>query len=152
MSTIKYVTALFKDGADELTPIARKPTNDDLKRLRKLLINLLQDVKIPRVTDAEGLLTTKADYKAAHSDSTFDHLNPPLDTYDPANPSDAMTTDRMQAKRELTEELCRQFLFGLHAIGCRGVGRILRIVCIMRRVEAVEGTVGVGCLVVGLGG
>ena len=48
MSTIKYVTSLFKDGADKLTPIAWKTTNEDLKLLRKLLINLLQDVEIPR--------------------------------------------------------------------------------------------------------
>ena len=119
MSTIKYVTSLFKEGADKLLPIAEKPTNDDLKLLRKLLINLLQDVEIPRGTNAEGLLTTKADYKAAHSDSTFNRLNPPLETHNPVNPSDATTTDRMRAKREWTAKLLRQRLLRAPECGAR---------------------------------
>ena len=42
MSTIEEVTTLFKNRAAELTPIAGKPTTDDLKRLHNLLSNLLQ--------------------------------------------------------------------------------------------------------------
>ena len=41
---IKKVAALFKDGADELSPITRKPTDDNLEHLREVLRNLLQAV------------------------------------------------------------------------------------------------------------
>ena len=47
MSTIKEFTALLKNGAAELPPITRKPTNDNLKRLREVLRNLLQAVELP---------------------------------------------------------------------------------------------------------
>ena len=119
MSTIKYVTSLFKDGADKLTPIAWKPTNDDLRLLRKLLINLLQDVEIPRGTDAEGLLTTKADYKAAHASGNFYRLYKPLEAYDPLVLSDAKTNNCMQSKRELTVKLLQQSLLRAAERGTR---------------------------------
>ena len=93
MSTIKYFTALFKDGANKLTPIAWKTTNEDLKLLRKLLINLLQDIKLPGGTGAKGLITTKADYKTDRAGSTYGCIDKSLDSYDPDISSDAMTTD-----------------------------------------------------------
>ena len=72
MSTTKEVASLFKEGADKLPPITGKPTNNDLKRMRELLSNLLQAVEVPGGTDSEGLITTKADYKAAHAGVNFD--------------------------------------------------------------------------------
>ena len=93
MSTIEDATALFKDGADELKPISRNPTNDNLKSLHKLLINLLQDIKLPGGTGAKGLITTKADYKTDRAGSTCGCIDKLLDSYDPDISSDAMTTD-----------------------------------------------------------
>ena len=59
MSTIKEVAELFKDGAAKLLPIARKPTDEDLKHLREIMGNLLQAVKLLGGTDAKGLVTTE---------------------------------------------------------------------------------------------
>ena len=67
MSTIKDVTTLFKDGAAYLTPITINAANDSLEHLCEILSNLLQAVELPVGTDAEGLITTKANYKAAHT-------------------------------------------------------------------------------------
>ena len=66
------VADLFKDGSDELPPIIGNPTNDDLDRLFDILSNLLKAAKSPGVTNAEVLITTKADYKAAHAGVNFD--------------------------------------------------------------------------------
>ena len=84
MSTIEDVTALFKDRVDEMPPISGKLTYGDLKLLRELLRNLLQDVELPGGTNPGDLLITKAYYKAAHSGSTFNRLDTPLEAYDPA--------------------------------------------------------------------
>ena len=61
MSTIKKINVLFKDGAAELLHIVGKPIYDCLERLHKILINLLEAVKLTGGTDAEGLITTEAD-------------------------------------------------------------------------------------------
>ena len=55
-------------------------------------------------------------------------------------------------EEEFTEELCRPFVFGLHAIVCNGVGRNRRVICLEQHVKAIEGAADVGCLVVDLDG
>ena len=55
---------------DELPPITVNPTNYDLKRLFEILSNLLQALKLPVGTYAEGLITTEANYKAEHAGVT----------------------------------------------------------------------------------
>ena len=119
MSTTKEVASLFKEGADKLPPITGKPTNNDLKRMRELLSNLLQAVEVPGGTDSEGLITTKADYKAAHASGNFYRLYKPLEAYDPLVLSDAKTNNCMQSKRELTVKLLQQSLLRAAERGTR---------------------------------
>ena len=38
-----------------------------------------------------------------------------------------------------TEELFRPFVFGLHEVGSRGIGRNIWVLCLKRRVKAVNG-------------
>ena len=99
ISNIKEVTALFKDRAAKLPPTTGKPTNDDLERLHELFRNLLQAVKIPGGNNTKGLITTKDDYKAAHTGSIFDRLDTPLEAYDPAILSNITKINCMQAER-----------------------------------------------------
>ena len=97
MSTIEEVIALLKNGADELTPITGKPTYDDLKRLQEVPRNLLQAVRIPWETDAEGLITSKKNYQSAHAGATFNRLGTQLEAYDPYLDTNTTTTNCMQA-------------------------------------------------------
>ena len=119
MSTIKDVTALFKQRTDELLPIVGKPTNNDLEILRNLLCNLLQAVNIPEGTNDEGLITIKVNYKAAHVGSTFDRLDMLLQAYDTSIPSDAITNNRMQSKHKWTAKLFRKLLLRATECGAR---------------------------------
>ena len=113
MFTIEEVAALLEDSAAKLPHITGKPTGDDLERLRKILINLLQAVKLPGGNYVKGLITTEANYNAARTGRNFDHLDTLFKAYDPAIFSNAMTTNCMRAEREWTAKLLRQrLLFG----------------------------------------
>ena len=126
MFTIEEVTFLFKDGAAKLPPITGNLTNNDLKRLCAILSNLLQAVELPVVTDAEGLITTEADYKASHAGVTLNCLDALLEACKPSILSDTKTTDCMRAKHEWTENLLIQRL--LRAAKCGARTLILRFV------------------------
>ena len=119
MSMIKEVTALFKDGAAKLPPINGKTTDYELERLQEILRNLLEPVKLPGGTYAKGLITTKANYQAAHAGATFDRLDMPLETYDPSIASDATMTDCMRAKCEWTAKILQQRLLQASERGTR---------------------------------
>ena len=126
MSTIEEITAIFKGWAAELPPIAGKPTNEDLKCLHELPKNLLQAVKLPGGTDAKGIITTKAEYKAAHTSSTFECRDTLLEAYNPEIPSYATTTDHMQAERKWTAKfLCKSLLQAAERSSCTLIFRVV---------------------------
>ena len=52
----------------------------------------------------------------------------------------------------MAKDLRRPFAFGPYTISCRCVGIEGRVVHLNRRVEAVEDSTGVGCLIGSLGG
>ena len=78
-----------------MMPIVWNLTNDNLDRLHELLSNLLQAVEVAGATNVKGLITTKADYKAAHAGITFYCLVTPLKAYNPAILLDATMTNCM---------------------------------------------------------
>ena len=119
MSTIEEVTSLFKDRAAKLPPIIGKLTNEYIKHLRELLSNLLQAVKLPGCTDSKCLITIGIYYKSAHSRSTFDRLDMPLEVYDLEIPSDVTTTIFIRDKREWMANLLRQRFLRAAECGAR---------------------------------
>ena len=113
---IEEVVTIFKDGAAELLPISGKPTNDNLGPLRELLRKLLQAIKVPGGTDAEGLKTTTGTTLAAPSTASTRRSR----HTDPEIQSENMMNDRMQAKHEWTAKLLRQRLLRTAKCGaCR---------------------------------
>ena len=63
-----------------------------------------------------------------------------------------MGTKLVGLEEALTEELFRPFAFGSHEIGCCKFRQNCWVICLERRVEAIEVSASVGCLVFVLGG
>jgi hypothetical protein len=76
------MSTLAKDLFGQLTttfpPILGQPTNDDVKQLRKSLMNLLQSIDIAGGTDSlSGLINEATDYLAVYG-HPFDPLLLPI--------------------------------------------------------------------------
>ena len=98
MSTPDDVKDLFGQLTTSFPTILGQPTDDDIKRLRETLTNLLQSIDVSGGTDSlSGLIDDAADYQATYG-HTFDALLLPMAAYDPTIASDA--TDAVRVKAE----------------------------------------------------
>jgi hypothetical protein len=98
MSTPEDVKDLFGQLTTTFPTIIGQPTDDDVKRLRKMLTDLLQSIDVSGGADSlSGLIDDVADYQATYG-HPFDALLLPMAPYDPSIASDA--TDAVRAKTE----------------------------------------------------
>ena len=105
MTTPEEVKTLFSDLADTYTVIVGQPTDDDVKRLRETITNLLQSIDVPGgVCNLSGLIDTDATYNAIHG-HPFDPMLLPLAAYDPAIADDATDAVRTRAERNWSARL-----------------------------------------------
>jgi len=110
MSTPDDVKDLFGQLTTSFPTILGQPTDDDIKRLRETLTNLLQSIDVSGGTDSlSGLIDDAADYQATYG-HTFDALLLPMAAYDPTIASDATDAVRVKAEREWTAKADRQRL------------------------------------------
>ena len=80
MSTPDDVKDLFGQLTTSFPPILGQPTDDDVKRLRKSLTNLLQSIDITGGTNSlSGLIDNATDYLAVYG-HPFDPLLLPMAT------------------------------------------------------------------------
>jgi hypothetical protein len=91
---------IIVDAATKFPAIIGAPTDDDLKRIREFLTNLLQSIDIPGGHDnLSGLIDAPSNYLATYGHA-FDRLEMPLIAYDPSISSDA--TQAICVKAECT--------------------------------------------------
>jgi hypothetical protein len=110
MSTPDDVKDLFGQITTTFPTILGQPSDDDVKRLRETLTNLLQSIDIARGTDSlSGLIDDAADYQAIYG-HPFDELHLQMAAYDPSITSDATDAVRVKAKQEWTAKADRQRL------------------------------------------
>jgi hypothetical protein len=89
MTTPEEEKLIIADAASEFPAIIGAPTNDDLKRIREFLANLLQSIDIPGGrNNLSGLIDAPSNYLVAYSHA-FDRLEMPLIAYDPSISADA---------------------------------------------------------------
>jgi len=100
MSTPDDVKDLFGQITTSFPTILGQPTDDDVKRLRETLTDLLQSIDIAGGADSlSGLIDAAADYQAIYG-HPFDALLLPMAPYDPAIAPDATDAVRVKAERE----------------------------------------------------
>lgn len=110
MSTPDDVKDLFGQLTTSYPTILGQPSDDDVKRLRETLTNLLQSIDIPGGTDSlSGLIDDSADYQAAYG-HPFNPLLLPMPAYNPSIAPDATDAVRVKAEREWTATADRQRL------------------------------------------
>jgi hypothetical protein len=100
MSTLEDVKDLFGQLTTTFPTILGQPTDDDVKRLREMLTDLLQLIDIAGGTDRlSGLIDVAADYQAIHG-HPFDALLLAMARYDPSIAANATEAVRVKAERE----------------------------------------------------
>ena len=101
MTTPKDAKYLFTEAQSAFTPVVGAPNDDDVKRLNKAFINVLQSIDVPGgVVDLSHILITDEEHKAKHSDGlTFKQMEVPLPDYNNSIASDANNAVRAKAKR-----------------------------------------------------
>jgi hypothetical protein len=110
MSTPDDVKDLFGQLTASFPTILGQPSDDDIKRLRETLTNLLQSIDVSGGTDSlSGLIDDVADYVATYG-HPFDALLLPMAAYDPSIASDATDAVRVKAEREWSAKAERQRL------------------------------------------
>jgi hypothetical protein len=110
MSTPDDVKDLFGQITTTFPTILGQPSDDDVKRLRETLTNLLQSIDIAGGTDSlSGLINDAANYQANYG-HPFDALLLPMPAYDPTITADATDAVRVKAEREWTAKADRQRL------------------------------------------
>ena len=98
MSTSDDVKDLFGQLTTSYPTILGQPSDDDVKRLRETLTNLLQSINIPGGTNSlSGLINDPTDYQALYG-HPFDPLLLPMPAYNPSIASDATDTMRMKVE------------------------------------------------------
>jgi hypothetical protein len=120
MTTPEDAKSLVVDATATFPAIAGAPTDDDVKRIREFLTNLLQSIDIAGGNDSlSGLIDEPMAYHREFGHN-FDRLETSLVAYDPSIAADASNAIRVRAERAWTAKLERQRLI-------RTVERQLRI-------------------------
>jgi hypothetical protein len=110
MSTPEDVKDLFGQLTTTFPTILGQQTDDDVKRLREMLTNLLQSIDISGGTDSlSGLINDVANYHSIY-DHSFDTLLFPMAAYDPSIASDATDAVCVKAKCKWSAKADRQHL------------------------------------------
>jgi hypothetical protein len=119
MSTPDDVKDLFGQITTTFPTILGQPSDNDVKRLRETLTNLLQSIDIAGGTDSlSGLIDdAAADYQAIYG-HPFDELHLPMAAYDPSIASDATDAVRVKAEREWTAKAnCQRLIRATERLG-----------------------------------
>ena len=75
VSSPKEIYALFDDAHDNFPAIIRKPSDDDVQRLRHCNFASLQDINLGDSTNTTGLILSEDDHKSANRGQVFDRAN-----------------------------------------------------------------------------
>ena len=78
------ISVLFADAHSDFPTIIRKPSDDDVQRLRQRNFVALQDIDLGDGTDATGLILSEADHKAANTNQVSDRADGALEAYEPS--------------------------------------------------------------------
>ena len=107
MTTPKDAKYLFTEAQSAFTPVVGAPNDDDVKRLNKAFINVLQSIDVPGgVVDLSHILITDEEHKAKHDVGlTFKHMEVPLPAYDGSIAADANNAVRAKAEHLWTAKI-----------------------------------------------
>ena len=110
MTTPEDAKSLVSDATANFPAIAGAPTDDNVKRIREFLMNLLQSIDIAGGNDSlSGLIDEPAAYHREFGHD-FDRLETVLVAYDPSITADASNAIRVRAEHAWTAKLNRQRL------------------------------------------
>jgi hypothetical protein len=110
MSTTDDVKDLFGQLTSSYPVILGQPSNDDVKRLRKSLTNLLQSIDITGGTNSlSGLIDDDAYYQVTYG-HPFDMLLLAMPPYNPSIASDVTNAVRVKSEREWATKADQQRL------------------------------------------
>ena len=100
MTTPEVAKDLFTEAQAAFTPIVGAPNDNDVKRLAKAFINVLQSIDVPGgAIDISDLLLSDTYHEEKNGvGSTFEPMAIPLPTYDDSIAADATNAVRSKAK------------------------------------------------------
>ena len=83
MTTPEDAKDIFAKAQAAFAPIVGAPNADNVKRLNKAFVNVLQSINVPDgAVDLSDILLSNDDHKANHRDRTFEYMEAPLKAYD----------------------------------------------------------------------
>ena len=106
MTTTKDAKDLFAEAQAAFAPVVGVPNDEDVKRLNKAFINVLQSIDVPGgAVDLSGILLSDNDHKAKHKYTTFKRMEAPLQAYDSSITANANNAVRAKAERLWTAKI-----------------------------------------------